>query len=57
MQSMILLFWSVFSFEILTLSAQKYSNRWTVQIDIDGDEQEAERLAQKHGFVNLGRVS
>ena len=55
MQLTIRLFWSVFSFGILALSAQEYSNRWTVQID--GDEQEADRLAQEHGFVNLGRVS
>ncbi|KAM7439362.1 Proprotein convertase subtilisin/kexin type 5 [Porites harrisoni] len=48
------LFWSVFFSFIFLLSSLKYSNRWTVQID--GDFEEAERLARKHGFVNHGKV-
>lgn len=55
MQSIIPLFCSIFSFVIFSGSAYEYSNRWTVQID--GDKHEADRLAKKHGFVNLGKVS
>lgn len=44
----------IFSCNIFSLNALEFSNRWTVQID--GDEHEANRLAEKHGFVNLGKV-
>lgn len=33
----------------------EHSNRWTVQID--GDKLEADKLAEKYGFLNLGKVS
>ena len=52
---MSLLLLSVFSCVILFSDALNYSNRWTVQID--GANEEANRLARKHGFVNLGKVS
>ena len=52
---MSLLLWSVLSCFIFFSDALNYSNRWTVQID--GDNEEANRLAQKHGFVNQGKVS
>ena len=45
---------SVFTFLIFSSRALEYSNRWTVQVD--GDSEEADRLARKHGFVNLGKV-
>lgn len=54
MQSIILSFWSVCSSVILISGAVEYSNRWSVQID--GGDAEADRLAHKHGFVNLGKV-
>ena len=38
----------------LSSSAVEYSNRWTVQID--GDMDDAVKLARKHGFVNQGKV-
>ena len=50
----ILLVCCIFSSSIFSLSALEFSNRWTVQID--GDKHEADRLAEKHGFVNLGKV-
>ena len=53
MQS-ILLFLKFSTFLIFGSNALEYSNRWTVQID--GDNDEAERLARKHGFVNQGKV-
>ena len=52
---MSLLLWSVLSCFIFFSNALNYSNRWTVQID--GDNEEANRLARKHGFVNQGKVS
>ena len=52
---MSLLLWSVLSCFIFFSDALNYSNRWTVQID--GDNEEANRLARKHGFVNQGKVS
>lgn len=55
MQWINLLFYNVFSYVICILNAEEYSNRWTMQID--GDKHEADRLAEKHGFVNLGKVS
>ena len=55
MQSAIILFCSIFSYAIFCFGAQEYSNRWTVQID--GDKHETDRLAKKHGFVNLRKVS
>ena len=55
MQLKILSFWSVFCSVIFVSAAMEYSNRWTVQID--GDDGEADKLARKHGFVNLGKVS
>ena len=54
MQS-ILLFLDFSTFLIFGSNALEYSNRWTVQID--GDNDEAERVARKHGFVNHGKVS
>lgn len=54
MQS-ILLFFDFSTFLIFGSNALEYSNRWTVQID--GDNDEAERVARKHGFVNHGKVS
>ena len=54
MQS-ILLFFKFSTFLIFGSNALEYSNRWTVQID--GDNDEAERVARKHGFVNHGKVS
>jgi len=51
---MSLLLWSVLSCVIILSDALEYSNRWTVQID--GDNEEANRLARKHGFVNQGKV-
>ena len=53
MQS-ILLFLNFSTFLIFGSNALEYTNRWTVQID--GDNDEAERLARKHGFVNQGKV-
>ena len=53
MQS-ILLFLNFSTFLIFGLNALKYANRWTVRID--GVNDEAERLARKHGFVNQGKV-
>ena len=53
MQS-ILLFLNFSTFLIFGSNALEYANRWTVQID--GDNDEAERLARKHGFVNQGKV-
>ena len=38
----------------LRVKAVQYSNRWSVQIY--GDEEEVDRLARKHGFVNQGKV-
>ena len=52
---MSLLLWSVLSCFIFFSNALNYSNRWTVQID--GDNEEANRLARRHGFVNQGKVS
>ena len=52
---MFLLLWSVFSCVIFFSDSLEYSNRWTVQID--GDSDEADRLAREHGFVNQGKVS
>ncbi|XP_068681768.1 proprotein convertase subtilisin/kexin type 4-like isoform X3 [Montipora foliosa] len=51
-----LLFSCVFaSFTLRTaVCTLEYSNRWTVQID--GDKQEADKLAKKYGFLNLGKV-
>lgn len=54
MQSLILSFWCVLSSAVFILGAVEYSNRWTVQID--GGINEADRLAQKHGFVNQGKI-
>ena len=55
MQSVILLVWIILLSAVSFSGAvQEYSNRWTVQID--GDVGEADRLARKHGFVNLGKV-
>ena len=51
---MSLVLWSVLSCVIFFSDALNYSNRWTVQID--GDNEEANRLARKHGFVNQGKV-
>ena len=39
---------------VLSLNVVQYSNRWSVQIE--GGKEEADRLAQKHGFVNEGKV-
>lgn len=54
MNSMFLIFGSVFAPLIVISGAVEYSNRWTVQID--GDINEVQRLAVKHGFVNKGKV-
>ena len=54
MQSILLLF-NLSTFFIFGFNALEYSNRWTVQVD--GDNDEADRLARKHGFVNHGKVS
>jgi len=55
MQSKIFPFWILFCSVIFISAALEYSNRWTVQID--GDDAEADEIARKHGFVNLGKVS
>lgn len=39
---------------VVLSSSVEYSNRWTVQIN--GDYEESERLALKHGFLNTGKV-
>lgn len=54
MNSIFLIFGSVFAPLIFISDAVEYSNRWTVQIN--GDIGEAQRLAVKHGFVNQGKV-
>ena len=54
MQSIAPVFWSVFLSFVFPLSSLKFSNQWVVQFD--GDCEEAEKLAQKHGFVNQGKV-
>ena len=54
MNSIFLIIGSVFAPLIFISGAVEYSNRWTVQIN--GDVDEAERLAVKHGFVNQGKV-
>ena len=54
MHSVNSLFWSVLFPLILISSALEYSNRWAVKID--GDNNEANRLARKYGFVNNGKV-
>lgn len=51
----VLLFSYVFaSFILHIVCTLEYSNRWTVEID--GDKQEADKLAKKYGFLNLGKV-
>ncbi|XP_044177630.1 proprotein convertase subtilisin/kexin type 4-like isoform X4 [Acropora millepora] len=54
MNSIFLIIGSVFAPLIFISGAVEYSNRWTVQIN--GDVDEAERLAVKHGFVNQGKI-
>lgn len=46
-------FFACFTFRTAVCTLE-YSNRWTVQID--GDKQEADKLAKKYGFLNLGKV-
>ena len=43
-----------FSLTVCHDKSQVYTNKWLVQIK--GDTAEADKLAQKHGFVNEGRV-
>ena len=54
MNSIAALFFTLFMVFIFGSNALEYSNRWTVQVD--GDDDEADRLARKHGFVNHGKV-
>ena len=54
MQSITVVFWNTLSVLILNVNALNYSNRWIVEID--GGNNEANRLARKHGFVNVGKV-
>ena len=54
MQSITVVFWNTLSVLILNVNALNYSNRWIVEID--GGDNEANRLARKHGFVNVGKV-
>lgn len=37
------------------IDAEVYTNTWAVQIN--GGPEEANRIARKHGFINLGNVS
>ncbi|XP_068699733.1 furin-like isoform X2 [Montipora foliosa] len=53
-QGTVLLFYCVCLSLILLSNSLEYSNRWAVQID--GSDNDADGLAKKHGFVNLGRV-
>ena len=50
----ILRLWGVLLSLVVLSSSVEYSNRWTVEID--GDYEESERLALKHGFENTGKV-
>ena len=34
----------------------RYTNSWAVHIQ-DGDSEVANRIAKRHGFINLGQVS
>lgn len=54
MQSITVVFWSTLSVLILNVNALNYSNRWIVEIE--GGNNEANRLARQHGFVNVGKV-
>lgn len=49
---------SIFFFIFLNLNlfyCKLYSNKWALKIE--GGEKSARRLAEKHGFKYLGRVS
>ena len=52
------LIWTIvtvqFALTVCHDKSQIYTNKWLVQIK--GDTPEADKLAQKHGFVNEGRV-
>lgn len=39
---------------IATVSPQQYSSQWAVHIE--GGQQAADEIAEKHGFQNLGEV-
>ena len=45
----------VYSFIAVGVSATTYTNDWAVEIE--GGHEEANRIAFRHGFVNLGTVS
>ena len=40
---------------ILPCSAHIYTNQWGVHVD--GGDQEADDIAEEHGFINHGQVS
>lgn len=45
----------VFLFYMLNVASAHYTPQWAVHIE--GGEEVANRIAAKHGFVNLGKVS
>lgn len=54
-----ILIWTIivtaqFALKVCHDKSQIYTNKWLVQIK--GDTAEADKLAQKHGFVNEGQV-
>ena len=54
-----ILIWTIivtaqFALTVCHDKSQIYTNKWLVQIK--GDTTEADKLAQKHGFVNEGQV-
>lgn len=55
MQKFVILFLTLLFVNFTSSRDQKlYSNTWA--LEVDGGEEEANRIAEKYGYINLGKV-